>query len=77
MSLQQTSRTQSLQQVKDGPDHLMLEVAPVVQQTWQKNNTPKWYVLQPSLASLRDGLPGRAGSQRDEAKMQAPILPRI
>ncbi|KAA6426217.1 MAG: hypothetical protein FRX49_04069 [Trebouxia sp. A1-2] len=33
-------------------------------------------LVQPSLASLGDGLPGRAGSQRDEAKMQAPILPR-
>ncbi len=32
--------------------------------------------LQPSLASLGDGLPGRAGSQRDEAKMQAPVLPK-
>ena len=28
--------------------------------------------LQPSLASLRDGLLSRAGSQRDEAKMQVP-----
>ncbi|KAA6426162.1 MAG: hypothetical protein FRX49_04014 [Trebouxia sp. A1-2] len=32
-------------------------------------------IVLPSLASLGDGLPGRAGSQRDEAKMQAPVLP--
>ena len=39
-----------------------------------KTNLQNEYYLQPSLASLGDGLPGRAGSQRDEAKMQAPVL---
>ena len=37
-----------------------------------------WHIkccnLQPSLASLGDGLPSRAGSQRDEAKWQDPAL---
>ena len=28
--------------------------------------------MHPSLASLGDGLPGRAGSQLDEAKLHAP-----
>ena len=32
--------------------------------------------LHPSLASLGDGLPGSVGSQRDEVKNQASILPR-
>jgi hypothetical protein len=32
--------------------------------------------LHPSLASLGDGLPSRAGSQRDEAKRQASAVTR-
>ena len=32
--------------------------------------------LHPSLASLGDGLPDSVGTQRDEAKRQASILPR-
>ena len=37
----------------------------------------KGFDLHPSLASLGDGLPSSAGSQRDEAKMQAPALTRV
>ena len=34
----------------------------------------KYFRLQPSLAALGDGLPSTAGSQRDEAKMQASVM---